>query len=176
MDAQFEDVVACVPTLTRFARRLAKGEEPVEDLVQETVTRALGHLDRYRPTGDLKAWLFTIMKNYLRDLRRKRRKVAMVSLDQTSEAGRPSASAPQIERLMVRDLAEAIRRLPSHQRDVLLRVSMDPASYEAASAALGIPVGTVRSRLFRARSSLHRLLDEGGTSRRRRRRPGPLVN
>ena len=175
MDAQFEDVVACVPTLTRFARRLAKGEEPVEDLVQETVTRALGHLDRYRPTADLKAWLFTIMKNYLRDLRRKRRKIAIVSLDHTSDTAGPSATAPQIGRLMLRELSEAIRRLPPHQRDVLLRTSIDLTSYEATSAALGIPVGTVRSRLFRARSSLHRLLDDADASDHHR-RPRPLVN
>jgi RNA polymerase sigma-70 factor (ECF subfamily) len=177
MDAQVEDVLACVPNLQRFARYLTQGEEPVEDVVQETVTRALGSLERYRPTGDIKAWLFTIMKNYVRDLRRKARKMATVSLDHTSDVDACSASAPQIDRLMLRELSEAIRRLPDHQRDVLLQVSIDPSSYEAASAALGIPIGTVRSRLFRARSSLHRLLaDDGPAARGRRARPGALIN
>jgi RNA polymerase sigma-70 factor (ECF subfamily) len=178
MDVQVEDVLACVPNLERFARRLGHGGEPVEDLVQETVTRALGNLDSYRPTGDIKAWLFTIMKNYVRDLWRKQRKMATVSLSQAGDIGAPGASAPQIDRLMLRELTEAIRRLPDDQRDVLLQVSLDPTSYEAASVALGIPIGKVRSRLFRARSSLHRLLDDGdaGTPRARRSRPKALVN
>ena len=161
MHAQVEDVLACVPDLKRFARRLSHGEEPVEDLVQETVTRALGNLERYQPTGNLKAWLFTIMKNYVRDLWRKRRNMATVSLAQAGEIETRGAAAPQIEHLALRDLTEAIQRLPDDQRDVLLQVSMDPSSYAAAGAALGIPVGTVRSRLFRARSALHRLLDDG---------------
>jgi RNA polymerase sigma-70 factor (ECF subfamily) len=177
MDAQVEDVLACVPNLQRFARHLTQGEEPVEDVVQETVTRALGSLDRYRPTGDIKAWLFTIMKNYVRDLRRKARKMATISLDHTSDVDTRSASAPQIDRLMLRELADAIGRLPDDQRAVLLQVSIDPSSYESASAALGIPVGTVRSRLFRARNSLHRLLADGRPDKRGRgARPAALVN
>jgi RNA polymerase sigma-70 factor, ECF subfamily len=173
MDVQVEDVVACVPNLERFARRLTHGEELVEDLVQETVVRALGSLDRYRPNGsDIKAWLFTIMKNYVRDLWRKQRNMTTVSLDHTDIVASRGSAAPQIERLMLRDLTEAIQRLPDYQRDVLLQVSVDPSSYEAASAALGIPIGTVRSRLFRARHSLHRLLDdstavEAGAGRKR---------
>jgi RNA polymerase sigma-70 factor (ECF subfamily) len=180
MDAGVEDVLACVPNLQRFARYLTQGEEP-EDLVQETVTRALGSLDRYQATSDIKAWLFTIMKNYVRDLRRKARKMTTVSLDHASDIDPRSASAPQIDRLMLRELSDAIRRLPNDQRAVLLQVSIDPSSYEAASAALGIPIGTVRSRLFRARSSLHRLLADGGpgsgsVKRARRTRPAALVN
>ncbi len=177
METRVEDVVACVPNLQRYARRLTQGEEAVEDLVQETVTRALGSLASYRPTSDIKAWLFTIMKNYVRDLWRKQRKMSTVSLSQASEIDTRSATAPQIDRLMLRELAEAIRRLPDHQRDVLLQVSIDPSSYEAASAALGIPVGTVRSRLFRARDSLHRLLDDSGRVKRARgARPNTLIN
>jgi RNA polymerase sigma-70 factor (ECF subfamily) len=160
MSVQAEDVLACVPNLERFARRLNHGGEPVEDLVQETVVRALGALDRYRPTSDLKAWLFTIMKNYVRDQWRKQRNMTTVSLTQSADVDTRSAAAPQIDQLMLRELTEAIQRLPPYQRDVLLQVSIDPSSYEAASAALGIPVGTVRSRLFRARNSLQRLLDD----------------
>src|SRR5271154_796947 len=80
MSVPVEDVVACMPNLKRFARRLTRSEDAVEDLVQETVARALGNLDRYQPTGDLKAWLFTIMKNHVRDLWRKRRNLATVRL------------------------------------------------------------------------------------------------
>jgi RNA polymerase sigma-70 factor (ECF subfamily) len=174
MTVQAEDVLACVPNLERFARRLNHGGESVEDIVQETVTRALGALDRYRPTNDLKAWLFTIMKNYVRDQWRKQRNMATVSLTQNAVAETRSAAAPQIDRLMLRELTEAIQRLPPYQRDVLMQVSMDPSSYEAASAALGIPVGTVRSRLFRARNSLQRLLDEAEPERRKR--PRRVVN
>jgi len=160
MSVPVEDVVACLPSLTRFARRLTRGEDAIEDLVQETVTRALGSLDRYRPTGDLKAWLFTIMKNHVRDLWRKRRNLATVRLAGDAEIDAAGMAAPQLDRLQLRELAAAIDRLPRDQRAVLIQVSIDPSSYQAASAALGIPVGTVRSRLFRARSALHRLLDD----------------
>jgi len=172
MSVPVEDVVACVPNLKRFARRLARGEDAVEDLVQETVTRALANLERYRPSGNLKAWLFTIMKNHVRDLWRKRRNMTTVSLNQTAEADTRSAAAPQIDRLLLRELAAAIDRLPDDQRDVLIQVSIDTTSYQAMSAALGIPIGTVRSRLFRARSALHRMTGDpaAGPAERRSRR------
>ncbi|MBI3514421.1 MAG: sigma-70 family RNA polymerase sigma factor [Proteobacteria bacterium] len=176
MHAQVEDVLACVPNLERYARRLSHGEESVEDLVQETVARALGNLERYRPTGDLKAWLFTIMKNHVRDLWRKRRNMATVSLAQATEIESRAAAPPQIDHLFLRDLTAAIRRLPDYQRDVLLQVSMDPSSYQAASIALGIPISTVRSRLFRARNSLHRLLDDDGRDGAGRRRRSARLN
>jgi RNA polymerase sigma-70 factor (ECF subfamily) len=159
MSVPVEDVVACMPNLKRFARRLTRSED-AEDLVQETVTRALGSLDRYQPTGDLMAWLFAIMKNHVRDQWRKQRNMTTVSLGPTAEIETSYRVAPQIERLLMRDLASAIDRLPGDQRAVLIQVSIDPSSYQAASAALGIPIGTVRSRLFRARSALHRMLEE----------------
>jgi len=159
MSVPVEDVVACMPNLKRFARRLTRRED-AEDLVQETVTRALGSLDRYQPTGDLMAWLFAIMKNHVRDQWRKQRNMATVSLGPTAEIETTHLVAPQIERLLLRDLASAIDRLPGDQRAVLIQVSIDPSSYQAASAALGIPIGTVRSRLFRARSALQRMLEE----------------
>jgi RNA polymerase sigma-70 factor (ECF subfamily) len=160
MSVQVEDVVACVPNLRRFARKLSRDAEPVDDLVQETLTRALGSLDRYQPTGDLKAWLFTIMKNYVRDQWRKQRHMATVSLTQAPDIAARGGAAPQVDQLLLRELAAAIDRLPGYQREVLMQVSIDPTSYEAASIALGIPVGTVRSRLFRARTALHQLLDD----------------
>src|SRR4029077_17833475 len=137
MSVQVEDVVACVPNLRRFARKLSRDAEPVDDLVQETLTRALGSLERYQPTGDLKAWLFTIMKNYVRDQWRKQRHMATVSLTQSADVDTRSAAAPQIDRLMLRELTDAIQRLPPYQREVLLQVSIDPSGYEAASTALG---------------------------------------
>jgi RNA polymerase sigma-70 factor (ECF subfamily) len=168
MQLQVDDVVACVPNLERFARKLTHGEEAVEDLVQETLARALGHLDRYQPTGDVKAWLFTIMKNYVRDLWRKQRKLSVVSLTGSIEADNKGAAAPQIDQLMLRELADAINCLPRRQREVLIHVSIDPSSYETAGATLGIPVGTVRSRLFRARHSLHKMLEDGTPAHRRK--------
>jgi RNA polymerase sigma-70 factor (ECF subfamily) len=167
MSVPVEDVVACVPNLERYARHLCQGAEPVEDLVQETLTRALGSLDRYRPTSDLKAWLFTIMKNHVRDLWRKQRKLGLVSLTENPDAEARGTAPPQLDRLMLRELADAINRLPAYQREVLMQVSIDPSSYETASAALGVPVGTVRSRLFRARSSLQKMLDDTPAGERR---------
>jgi RNA polymerase sigma-70 factor (ECF subfamily) len=133
------------------------------DLVQETVARALRYLDRYQPTGSLQGWLVTIMKNQFRETQRRR------LLDQGfgGRAGPNPAvrvladrfDAPQDAQLLLRELSVAIPRLPAVQRDVLIAVCLHGLSYEEASAKLGIPIGTIRSRLFRARGTLQELLE-----------------
>jgi RNA polymerase sigma-70 factor (ECF subfamily) len=156
------DLLAHLPNLRRYARRLSENEDMANDLVQETVARALRNLDRYQPTGSLQGWLITIMKNQFRETRRRRlldRAQPHSFGSDADRSGLPRHEPPQDDQLLLRELAQAIPRLPPFQRDVLVAVCFQGLSYEEASAALGIPVGTIRSRLFRARSALHGLLE-----------------
>ena len=156
------ELMTHLPNLRRYARRLTHNEDTANDLVQETVARALRYLDRYQPTGSLQGWLVTIMKNQFRETQRRR-------LLDHAFGGRAGANAtgglvgrfdaPQDDQLLLRELSAAIPRLPAAQRDVLIAVCLQGLSYEQASAKLGIPIGTIRSRLFRARGTLQVLLE-----------------
>ena len=163
MGVPVDDLMTHLPNLRRYARRLTHNEDTANDLVQETLARALRHIDRYQPTGSLQGWLITIMKNQFRETQRRR------LLDQAA-GGRAwgglmraalgdRLDAPQDDHLLLRELGAAIPRLPQVQRDVLVAVCLQGLSYEQASAKLGIPVGTIRSRLFRARGALMELLE-----------------
>jgi RNA polymerase sigma-70 factor (ECF subfamily) len=164
MGVPVTELMTHLPNLQRYARRLTHNDDTANDLVQETVVRALRHLDRYQPTGSLQGWLITIMKNQFRETQRRR------LLDLTA-GGRgvgvgvaPAVlgdrlDAPQDDQLLLRELGAAIPRLPAVQRDVLIAVCLQGLSYEQASAKLGIPIGTIRSRLFRARGALQELLE-----------------
>lgn len=156
------ELMAHLPNLRRYARRLTQNEDAANDLVQETMARALRNLDRYQPTGSLQGWLITIMKNQFRETQR-RRVLARAGDEHDRQRdtmrGASPRDAPQYDQLLLRELAAAIPRLPPLQRDVLIAVCFQGLSYEQASVALGIPVGTIRSRLFRARSALQILLE-----------------
>jgi RNA polymerase sigma-70 factor (ECF subfamily) len=164
MSVAAADLMTHLPNLRRYARRLTQNEDMANDLVQETLARALRNLDRYRPTGSLQGWLITIMKNQFRETRRRRVLDRVADPHQRAAAlalALPSGrlDAPQDDHLLLRELADAIPRLPPFQRDVLVAVCLHGLSYEEASAKLGIPVGTIRSRLFRARAALQGLLE-----------------
>ena len=162
MSIDAADLLDHLPNLRRYARRLSENEDTANDLVQETVARALRNLDRYQPTGSLQGWLITIMKNQFRETRRRRqldRAAPHGFGSDVDRAGLPRHEPPQDDQLLLRELTQAIPRLPAFQRDVLVAVCFQGLSYEEASTALGIPVGTIRSRLFRARSALQVLLE-----------------
>ena len=129
-----------------------------DDLVQECLTRALGKLHLWREGTDLRAWLFTILHNqYVNHVRHSIRKGTMVEFD---EAASPlSQPANQEAGLELRDLDRALGRLPPDQRAVILLIGLEGMPYAAVSATLGIPVGTVRSRLSRGRLALRELMD-----------------
>lgn len=154
------DLMSHLPNLQRYARRLTRNDDQANDLVQETIARALRHFDRYEPTGSLQGWLITIMKNQFRETQRRRLKHPTVPYgDGLGERDGRSFGAPQDHQLLLRELAEAIPRLPAFQRDLLLAVCVQGLSYEEAGSRFGIPIGTVRSRLFRARTALQSLLE-----------------
>ena len=149
-----ESIVELIPRLRRYARALAGDRAAADDLVQDTLERAWAKLHLYRRGTDLLAWLFTVMHNvYVNQLRAAR---PGVQLDE--EMPELSQPARETDALELRDLDLAIGRLPPEQREVLLLVVLEDMSYEEAAGTLGIPIGTVMSRLARAREKLRTML------------------
>jgi len=143
------EIVAHIPRLRRYARALAGDSHRADDLVQDTLERALGKFHLWRRGSDLRAWLFTIMHNVFINQLKARRELA---LDEAVQDG--LQGAPQSDPLELRDLDVALRQLPVEQREVLLLVGLEQLSYAEVSKALGIPAGTVMSRLSRGRERL----------------------
>ena len=149
-----ESIVELIPRLRRYARALAGERAAADDLVQDTLERAWAKFHLYRRGTDLRAWLFTVMHNVYVNQLRAARPVAQLDEDmpELSQPGRES------DGLELRDLDLAIRRLPPDQREVLLLVVLEDMSYNEAAGTLGIPIGTVMSRLARAREKLRAML------------------
>ena len=149
-----ESIVELIPRLRRYARALTGERAAADDLVQDTLERAWAKFHLYRRGTDLRAWLFTVMHNVYVNQLRAARPVAQLDEDmpELSQPGRES------DGLELRDLDLAIRRLPPDQREVLLLVVLEDMSYDEAAGTLGIPIGTVMSRLARAREKLRAML------------------
>lgn len=146
-----------IPALRRYAFALTRDHHRADDLVQDCLERAVGRWYLRRSDGDLRAWLFAILHNlFVSGLRRGRSRPRHESLD--SDAG-PDVPGGQEGALMGRDILRALEALPLDQRAVLLLVGVEGLSYEAASRVLGVPLGTVMSRLSRAREATRRHMD-----------------
>ena len=152
-----EDVAGLLPILRALARALTGGNHALaDDLVQDTVVRALQAQDQYRPGTNMEAWLFTILRNRFRSLRSRRHVSAEVATDDlASLAVVPPA---QEWRLEVMAFRSAFRRLPQAQREMLVLVGVRGMSYEGAAEFCGCGVGTAKSRVHRARMALRALL------------------
>jgi len=149
-----ERLVDLIPRLRRYARALVGDRASADDLVQDTLERAWAKLHLYRRGTDLRAWLFTVMHNvHVNKVRATR---ATDTLD--DEMPELALRAPQGDALVVRDLDRAIALLPAEQRAVLLLVTLEDMSYDEVARTLGIPIGTVMSRLSRAREKLRALM------------------
>ena len=140
-----------IPRLRRYARALVGDRYAADDLVQDTLERAINKFHLWRPGSDLRAWLFAIMHNVFVNQLRSRAAHPETQLDDSDLGARVAIDA---DRLEIRDMQAAIARLPAEQREVLLLVALEQLSYADVSRALDIPVGTVMSRLFRARERL----------------------
>jgi RNA polymerase sigma-70 factor (ECF subfamily) len=161
------ELVAALPRLRRYARVLTGEGNRADDLVQDTLARAWEKRALWRPGSDLRAWLFTIMHNvHVNQFAIRRRELAEASLD--AEDG-PAAGweipvrATQSDRLELNEVLIHIRRLPTEQREVLLLAAVEELRYEEIARLQGIPIGTVMSRLNRARERLRRMLAEPPT-------------
>jgi RNA polymerase sigma-70 factor (ECF subfamily) len=148
-----------IPGLRRYAYALTRDHAAADDLVQDTLERALSHWLLRRRDGDLRAWLFTIQRNlYLGQLRQSKRRGAHVTLD---EAPPLPQRAQQETVLEAKDVLAAFDLLPEEQQSLLLLVGVEDFSYQQTAGILGIPLGTVMSRLSRARARLRDILDKG---------------
>lgn len=152
-------MVALIPALRAFARTFCRSPADADDLVQETLAKAIANLHRFEPGTRLKSWLFTIMRNtFLSGVARSRRETTGVDVE---DAG-TGREAPQEWSAQVREVRAAISRLPQAQREVLVLVGMLGVSYEEAARICDCAVGTVKSRLSRARAALLVELGEDG--------------
>ena len=144
-----------IPRLRRYARALLGDRYAADDLVQDTLERAWNKYHLWRPGSDLRAWLFTIMHNvFVNQVRSKRSEIEKTMEELPDVAVR----ATQSDSLEIADVERALRALPDEQREVLLLVSIEEMTYDEASRALAIPIGTVMSRLSRARERMRRLI------------------
>jgi RNA polymerase sigma-70 factor (ECF subfamily) len=159
------EIEALIPRLRRFARALAGGRDAADDLVQDTLERAWAKRELWQAGTNLRAWLFTVMHGVFVNGRRRRRPTeSLDSLD--GDAGqRADGSASAETATAVRELREALQRLPDEQRQVVLLVGLEQFSYAEAADVLEVPIGTVMSRLARGRERLRQLLEEGSPER-----------
>ena len=148
-----------VPALRRYAYALVRDHAAADDLVQDCLERALSRWHLRRLDGDLRAWLFTILRNlYVNGYRARRRRGAEAPFEEALSPGAPPDQEAMIE---ARDALAALDQLSEPQRSLLLLIGVEDLSYAEAAAVLGLPVGTVMSRLSRARQQLRTIIREG---------------
>lgn len=147
-----------------YALVLTRNRSDAEDLVQETYVRAIGAMGRLRPESNVKGWLFTILRNiWLNHLRKRRGGPGIVDMNVEDSSGLNVASSEDphahfVSKMEHRQVCEAIRQLPADSREVIVLREYEEMSYRDIAAILNCPVGTVMSRLARARSRLRTLL------------------
>lgn len=146
-----------LPRLRRYARALTGDRHTADDLVQDTLERGWAKLALWRPGSRLDAWLLTIMHNVFVNQIRSRPPAAEPLDEMVAE---PSTRAVQGDQLEVRDVQAALDQLPPEQREVLLLVTLEEYSYAETASLLDVPIGTVMSRLSRAREKLRSVLAE----------------
>ncbi|WP_174219259.1 sigma-70 family RNA polymerase sigma factor [Microvirga sp. 17 mud 1-3] len=152
-----EALLAAVPSLRAFAISLSGQVDRADDLVQDTLLRALSNLHRFERGTNLNAWLFTILRNLFHSEYRKRRRE--VEDPEGSYASRLKVQPEQGARLDFEDFRSALAKLPPDQREALLLVGAQGFSYEEAANICGCAVGTIKSRVNRARFRLASLLN-----------------
>jgi RNA polymerase sigma-70 factor (ECF subfamily) len=152
-------IVPFIPNLRRYARALVGDRDGADDLVQDTLERAVRKFHLWRP-GDLRAWLFSIMHNVFVNQLKARKIAPSVDIDEAMIA----AHIPTVTSVDVLDLQRALLQIAPEQREVVLLIALEDMTYSDVSRALGIPIGTVMSRLSRGREKLRRLMS-GETTR-----------
>jgi RNA polymerase sigma-70 factor (ECF subfamily) len=152
-----DQLLGAVPSLRAFAYSLTNSWDRTDDLVQDTLTRAWGRLDQFEHGTNLNAWLFTILRNVFYSQHRKRRRE--VEDPDGVYAGRLRTHAEQSSHLDFEDFRKALAKLNPNQREALLLVGAEGLSYEEAAEICAVPVGTLKSRVNRAREKLSQLLE-----------------
>jgi RNA polymerase sigma factor (sigma-70 family) len=148
-----------IPGLRRYAWALLRDCEAADDLVQDTLERAISRWNQRRD-GDLRAWLFAIQRNlFINGLRRRKARGTRVGEEALNDVPAPGMSPESHAGL--RDVLNGLDALPEEQRSILLLVGVEDLSYEQAAQVLDIPLGTVMSRLSRARARLREFMETG---------------
>ncbi|WP_372803050.1 RNA polymerase sigma factor [Paracoccus seriniphilus] len=151
-----DQLVDHLPALRAFALSLTREGASADDLVQDTIVKAWTNMDKFQPGTNLRAWLFTILRNTFYSSRRKTRRE--VSDTDGIHAGRQAAKPDHDGKLAMRDFRAAFQHLPVEQREALILVGASGFSYEEAAAMTKVAVGTVKSRANRGRKKLAELL------------------
>jgi len=147
-----QDILAALPDLRGFARSLTKDPLTAEDLVQETVVKAITNLEKFELGTNLRAWLFTILRNYFYTTKRKGKREVQDA--DGVEAAKLIQIPNQEARLAFQEFRAAFQTLPTDQREALMLVGVSGFSYEEAAATCGCAVGTIKSRVNRGRARL----------------------
>ena len=153
-----QEIAALLPRLRRFGRTLAHSREDADDLVQIAIEKALTRTDQWTPGTRLDSWMFRIMQNaWIDELRARERRGQTFLPEEEGENVGEGASGAQLDAILVR---KAVAKLSEEHRSVVGLVLVEGLSYQEAAETLGVPVGTVTSRLARAREALQELLGE----------------
>ncbi len=153
-----DEIIAAIPSLRAFAISLCGRTDQADDLVQDTLVKAWGNIASYTPGTNLRAWLFTILRNsFYSQLRKRKREVEDVDGVHSNAL---SVEASQSEHIRMREFRSALALLPEDQREALVLVGAAGYSYEETAEICGCAVGTIKSRVNRARKKLATLLDE----------------
>jgi RNA polymerase sigma-70 factor (ECF subfamily) len=156
-------LLSCVPRLRRYAQALTRHRGDADDLVQDTLARAWSRTGLWRGVTDMRTWLLGIMHNLHVD-RLRRPRLTLVEMD--DDVPELPVAPTQEERLSLRDLQAALDLLPLEQKQVVLLVGLEDMSYSEVATTLGIPIGTVMSRLSRGRERLRSLMASRETPQR----------
>lgn len=165
MDDRKSAILAEIPRLRRYARALLRERDRADDLVQDTLERALGRMDNWRTGENPRRWLFTIMHHLFVDQVRKvsrRGEQALLPLDSNEALSQP---ATQLDAVASLDIMDALQAISPDRRAALLIVGVEGFSYAEAANVLGIPAGTLMSRIARGRDELRGLLDDSARRR-----------
>jgi RNA polymerase sigma-70 factor (ECF subfamily) len=151
-----------LPTLKRYALVLTREPDQAQDLVQETLLRALAGARTWSPGREPLPWLLAILHNA--HVSRQRRRSVETAAEQVARLAPAALAAPQPERVHFNQTMTALMRLPEEQREVLVLIAIDGLSYKDAADVLGLPIGTLMSRLARARQALREATGRDKTS------------
>jgi RNA polymerase sigma-70 factor (ECF subfamily) len=154
-------ILGAVPSLRAFAISLCGNVDRADDLVQETLVRALANIDSFQPGTNMSAWLFTILRNHFRSEYRKRRREVEDTEGHYAESLK--SQPEQYGQVEFREFRQALAQLPADQREALILVGASGFSYEEAAHICGCAVGTIKSRVNRARTRLADLMSIGGS-------------
>ncbi len=156
-------LIAELPYLRRFARSLCGDAALADDLVQDTAERAIAKQHLYDPSRPLRAWLFAVLRNlFINGIRKKAQFHVVKNVDDLTD-GEDAVQPEQEQGLSLKLISDAMARLPEQHREVIALVSLEEMSYRDVSEILGVPMGTVMSRLSRAREQLRTILESHGT-------------